>query len=64
MSGNKTSLHRPEAYDLLIVTPLTTSWTGLKPTKRTLEMIRLCFQVWAELDKLETHLASLSKTES
>lgn len=47
-------------YCALIASLLVTLWTGRKPTKRTLEMIQLYFQGWAELDELEAHIAKLS----
>ena len=46
-------------YCALIVSLLITLWTGRKPTKRTLEMIQLYFQGWAELDELEAHIEGL-----
>ena len=46
-------------YCALIATLLIALWTGRKPTKRTLEMVQLYFQGWAELDELEAHIASL-----
>jgi len=46
-------------YCALIASLLITVWTGRKPTKRTLEMIQLYFQGWAELDELEAHIANL-----
>jgi len=46
-------------YCALIATLLIRLWTGRKPTKRTLEMVQLYFQGWAELDELEAHIASL-----
>jgi len=48
-------------YCALIVSLLITLWTGRKPTKRTLEMIQLYFQGWAELDELEAHIEGLKK---
>ena len=51
-------------YCALIVSVLITLWTGRKPTKRTLEMIQLYFQGWAELDELEAHIASLERRTS
>lgn len=48
-------------YCALIASLLVTLWTGCKPTKRTLEMIQLYFQGWAELDELETYFAGLEK---
>jgi IS4 transposase len=46
-------------YCALIVSLLITLWTGRKPTRRTLEMIQLYFQGWAELDELEAHIEGL-----
>jgi len=51
-------------YCALIVSVLITLWTGRKPTKRTLEMIQLYFQGWAQLDELEAHIASLERKTS
>jgi len=53
-----------QVYCALIVSLLITLWTGRKPTKRTLEMIQLYFQGWAELDELEAHFQSLKKIET
>jgi hypothetical protein len=38
-------------------------WT-LPPTKRTLEMVQLYFQGWAELDELQAHLAALKRNDA
>jgi len=48
-------------YCALIASLLISLWTGRKPTKRTLEMVQLYFQGWAELDELEAHIASLKR---
>lgn len=48
-------------YCALIVSLLITLWTGRKPTKRTLEMIQLYFQGWAEWDEVQAHIAGLKK---
>ena len=48
-------------YCALIASLLISLWTGRKPTKRTLEMVQLYFQGWAELDELEAHIAGLKK---
>lgn len=48
-----------QAYCAIIVCMLIALWTGRKPTLRTVEMIRLYFIGWAELDELETHIAKL-----
>jgi len=48
-------------YCALIVSLLITLWTGRKPTKRTLEMIQLYFQGWAEWDEVLAHIAGLKK---
>jgi hypothetical protein len=48
-------------YCALIASMVISLWTGRKPTKRTLEMVQLYFQGWAELDELEAHIASLEK---
>lgn len=50
-------------YCALIASLLITLWTGRKPTKRTLEMVQLYFQGWAELDELETHIAGLKRDD-
>jgi len=49
-------------YCALIATLLVVLWTGRKPTRRTLEMIQLYFQGWAQLDELEAHFQSLQKS--
>ena len=49
-------------YCALIASLLITLWTGRKPTKRTLEMVQLYSQGWAELDELEDHIARPSDT--
>ena len=51
-------------YCALIASLLITLWTGRKPTKRTLEMVQLYFQGWAELDELEAHIAGLKRDDS
>jgi len=48
-------------YCALIVSLLITLWTGRKPTKRTLEMIQLYFQGWAEWDEVLAHITGLKK---
>ena len=48
-------------YCALIASLLISLWTGRKPTKRTLEMVQLYFQGWAELDELEAHITSLKR---
>ena len=50
-------------YCALIASLLITLWTGRKPTKRTLEMVQLYFQGWAELDELEAHIARLKRDD-
>ena len=50
-------------YCALIVSLFVVLWTNRKPTVRTLEMIQLYFQGWAELDELEAHIASLQKSD-
>jgi len=50
-------------YCALIASLLVTLWTGRKPTKRTLEMVQLYFQGWAELDELEAHIAGLKRND-
>jgi hypothetical protein len=50
-------------YCALLVSLLITLWTGRKPTKRTLEMIQLYLQGWAELDEVEQHIARLKRNE-
>ena len=51
-------------YCALIVSLLITLWTRRKPTKRTLEMIQLYLQGWAELDEVEDHIARLRELGS
>ena len=51
-------------YCALIASLLITLWTGRKPTKRTLEMVQLYFQGWAELDELEAHIAGLKRDDA
>jgi len=51
-------------YCALIASLLITLWTGRKPTKRTLEMVQLYFQGWAQLDELEEHIASLKRNDA
>ena len=51
-------------YCALIASLLITLWTGRKPTKRTLEMVQLYFQGWAQLDELEEHIASLKRSDA
>lgn len=51
-------------YCALIASLLITLWTGRKPTKRTLEMVQLYFQGWAQLDELEEHIARLRPTDA
>ena len=51
-------------YCALIVSLLIALWSGRKPTKRTLEMVQLYFQGWAELDELEAHIAALKRDET
>jgi hypothetical protein len=48
-----------QVYLAIIVCMLIALWTGRKPTLRTIEMIRLHFIGWAELDELEAHIAKL-----
>jgi IS4 transposase len=48
-------------YAGLIASLLVVLWTGRRPTRRTLEMIQLYFQGWAELDELQAHIARLEK---
>lgn len=49
-----------QVYLAIIVCMLIALWTGKKPTLRTMEMIRLYFNGWAELDELEAHITNLS----
>ncbi len=49
-------------YCALIATLLVVLWTGRKPTRRTLEMIQLYFQGWAQLHELEAHFQGLKKS--
>ena len=44
-------------YCALIASLLISLWTGRKPTRRTLEMVQLYFQGWAQLDELQAHIA-------
>ena len=48
-----------QAYMAIIACLLILIYTGRTPTKRTFEMICLYLQGWAELDELESHIASL-----
>ena len=50
-----------QVYMAIIVCMLIALWTGGKPTRRTLEMIRFYFTGWASLEELEAHIASLKK---
>jgi hypothetical protein len=52
-----------QMYCALIATLLIVLWTGRKPTKRTWEMVQLCFQGWASAEDLQAHVASLKKPE-
>lgn len=45
-----------QCYAGLIASLLITLWTGLKPTKRTWEMIQFYFMGWATTDELQNHL--------
>jgi IS4 transposase len=61
--------HRPNGIDIqvylaIIVCMLIALWTGRKPTLRTLEMIRLHFIGWADLDELEAPIAKLQKNRA
>ena len=48
-------------YCALILSLFVVLWTGRKPTIRTLEMLQLYAQGWAQEDEFEAHLASLRK---
>lgn len=48
-------------YCALILSLFVVLWTGRKPTVRTLEMLQLYVQGWAEEDELDAHIASLKK---
>lgn len=52
---------RIQVYVALIVSLLISLWTGHKPSKRTLEMIRHYLSGWAEWDELCAHIQSLPK---
>jgi hypothetical protein len=45
-----------QLYVALIASLLIVLWTGLKPNKRTWEMLQYYFTGWATLDELERHL--------
>ena len=45
-----------QCYVALIASLLISLWTGLRPTKRTWEMIQFYLQGWASLEDLERHL--------
>jgi len=51
-----------QVYLAIIVCMLISLWTGKKPSLRTVEMIRLYFLGWADVDELEAHIAKLQKT--
>jgi hypothetical protein len=48
-----------QVYLAIIFCMLITLWTGRKPTRRTIEMIRFYFAGWADEDELEAHIAKL-----
>jgi hypothetical protein len=50
-----------QVYLALIASLLVSLWTGRKPTKRTLEMIRLYLSGWATETELLAHIRSLEK---
>jgi hypothetical protein len=50
-----------QVYVALIVSLLITLWTGRKPTKRTLEMLQLYLQGWADLEDVLRHLERLAR---
>lgn len=52
-----------QVYTAIIVSMLIALWTGRKPTLRTMEMIRLYFIGWADIDELEAHIAKLQPIE-
>lgn len=45
-----------QCYVGLIASLLIVVWTGLRPSKRTWEMLQFYFQGWASLEELERHL--------
>jgi len=48
-------------YCALILSLFVVLWTGRKPTVRTLEMLQLYVQGWAQEDELDAHIATLRK---
>jgi len=53
-----------QCYCALIASLMIVLWTGLRPTKRTWEMLQLYLSGWATLDELERHLASRRRLAS
>lgn len=50
-----------QVYCAIIACLLLNLWTGVKPTKATLEMFAWYFSGWADEEELEAHLRSLQK---
>jgi len=48
-----------QVYVAIIACMLIALWTGRKPTKRTLEMIRFVAIGWATMEELESHIGKL-----
>ena len=46
-----------QCYVALIASLTISVWTGLRPTKRTWEMIQFYIQGWASREELQRHLA-------
>lgn len=53
-----------QVYVGIIAGLLISLWTGRKPTKRTLEMVRFYFSGWADEEELLAHIDSLKKHDA
>jgi len=53
-----------QVYVGIIAGLLISLWTGRKPTKRTLEMVRFYFSGWADEEELLAHINSLKKHDA
>ena len=53
-----------QVYAALIATLLIAARTGLKPTKRTFEMVCHYFSGWATLEELDAHIAARRAKEA
>lgn len=53
-----------QCYVALIASLLIVLWTGLKPTKRTWEMVQFYLSGWASFDELKRHLNSRQLAEA